>query len=173
MVEIGLIKLNVFDAKDQTLSYDVLLYRWQNIATQQIRYRTCINVPTFDEHIKNIQSDNYKQIYKLTIGELPVGTMHIDKKDMVGIFFLPCLLKRAIRHYRSKNIAVDIDYISSQAFISLYKLHPEITLYYTSVSPRNLLSINALNRHGFELNELIFAMKTKDGKPDQGPWKHE
>ena len=173
MVNVGLVKLDIFDKKDQVFSYEVLQYRWQNIDTQQIAYKTRTTIPTFDEHIKNIQSDNYKQLYKLTIGELTVGTMHIDKKDMVGIFFIPSLLKKAIRFYRNKNIPVDIDYISLQAFIALYKLHPEITLYYASVSPKNTLSINALIRHGFELNELIFAMKTKNGKIDQGPWKHE
>ncbi len=173
MVKVGLVKLDVFDIKDQMFSYDILQYRWQNIDTQQIKYKTSTTIPAFDEHTKNIQSDNYKHLYKLTIGELFVGTMHIDKKDMVGIFFLPSLLKKAFRYYRNKGITVDIDYISLQAFIALYKLHPEITLYYASVSPKNTLSINALIRHGFELNELIFAMKTKDGKINQGPWKHE
>jgi len=173
MARIHLVRLDPTKTADINLTYDILLYRFLNVDKQQIRYRSRKNAPTLQEHIKHLISNDYKGYYKLMLEKKPVGTIHINNEDMVGIFFLPSLLKKAIRECRQNNIDVEVDYISSQAFIELYKLHPDITVYYCSVNPKNKLSINALVRHGFELNELIYTMKTSNGKPDQGPWKHE
>jgi len=173
MASILLKHIDISNEEDIIFTYEVLKYRFANVDKQQINYKSRKDLPSYEEHITQLKANNYKGLYKIMIESYPLGTIHVNQHDEVGIFFLPSLVKNALKNCKKNNIKVDIDYLSLQSFIQLYKHHPEIERYYCSVNPSNHLSIKALERHGFVLNELIYTMKAKNGKIAQGPWSCE
>jgi len=167
MIEVGLVKLDVFDIKDQLLTYDIIEYRWKNADIVNIKYKTSAVKPTFEQHVKHLKSSKYKHLYKILLGEIPIGMFYHDINSTSGTFVPPSLLKKAIKFYRScgKNIVINKENsIALQVYILFYKLHPEITTHYAVVNPNNKLSLQALLDHGYELVGYVLAQETVEGE---------
>lgn len=170
---ITLVKININDENDILFTYEILKYRFANVEKQQIPYKTRVDLPTYQQHEQQIKTNKYKGLYKMVIGTRPVGTIHVNQSDEIGIFFHPTLFKEALKVYKQNN-KIPQDYsFSGRAVMALFKMHPEIKRFYCSVNPNNLLSRNSLEKHGFELIEVVYTMKSMNGKFATGPYANE
>lgn len=157
--------------EDQLFLYEVLKFRWANADTINIKYKHAqTELPTFEQHVRHINSDKYKKIYMVVIGDIRIGMVYIDKHDVNGTFVVPKFLKQALKVYK-KIERVDEKPISAMIHIELFKRHPEITLHYATVNPNNKQSLSSLLENGYEIVELVLAIKTKEGEVTQGKWK--
>lgn len=171
MADVSLKKIDISDSADQLFTYEVIKYRWENAHTVNIKYKTQEHIPSFDDHLKVLFSERYKQIYKIFLAEFLIGMIYIDKNDVNGTFLLPYLLKKAFRELKKRNEPFDIRSITPQTHIQLFKNHPDVTVHFATVNPNNVLSLRALIENGYEHIETVLAMKTEDGEIKQGPWK--
>jgi hypothetical protein len=171
MANVSLKKLDINDSADQLFTYDVIKYRWENASLINIKHKTQKQVPTFDEHLKVLLSDRYKQIYKIFLAEFLIGMIYIDKNNVNGTFLLPPLLKKAFKELKKRNENFDIKSITPQTHIQLFKNHPDVTVHFATVNPNNILSLRALIENGYEHIETVLAIKTENGEVKQGPWK--
>jgi hypothetical protein len=171
MANVSLKKLDTSDSADQLFTYEVIKYRWENASTVNIKYKTQEHIPSYDEHLKVLLSDRYKQIYKIFLAEFPIGMIYIDKNNVNGTFMLPSLLKKAFKELRKRNESFDIRSITPQTHIQLFKNHPDVTVHFATVNPTNVLSLRALTENGYEHIETVLAIKTESGEVKQGPWK--
>lgn len=165
MVKTSLVKLDPAKYDDQVYTYNTLKFRWSKTDLIHVKYKAPENLPTFEEHVKAIQSSKYKAIYKIMLGDLPVGQIHLDNANFTGTFYIPSLFKKALKYYKSKNIKINNLDLTPKIFYDLAKLHPEVDVFYASANPNNTLSVNALQKYGYEPIETIFAMKVKDVYP--------
>lgn len=171
MANVSLKKLDINNSADQLFTYDVIKYRWENASLINIKHKTQEQVPTFDEHLKALSSDRYKQIYKIFLAEFLIGMIYIDKNNVNGTFLLPPLLKKAFKELKKRNENFDIKSITPQTHIQLFKNHPDVTVHFATVNPNNILSLRALIENGYEHIETVLAIKTENGEVKQGPWK--
>jgi len=171
MAKISLKKLKINDPADQKFTYDIIRYRWDNASIINIKYKTQERIPTFEEHIKILLSDRYKQLYKIFLGEFLIGMIYIDKNDVNGTFLLPPLLKTAFKELKKRKDDFDIRTITPQIHIQLFKNHPDVSVHFATVNPNNILSLRALLDNGYEHIETVLAIKTENGEVKQGPWK--
>lgn len=165
MVKASLVLLDNKKVEDQLYSYETLKFRWSKTDLIHIKYKAPKALPTFDEHVKAINSGMYKAIYKIMLGEFPVGQIHLDKNNFTGTFYLPPLFKKALKYFKSKNIKIDPLDLTPKLFYDLAKLHPDVEVFYASANPHNTLSVNALLKYGYEQIETIFAMKVNNILP--------
>lgn len=171
MAQISLHELNVNDPLDQQFTYDIIKYRWSNADIINIKYKTKEDVPTFEEHVSVLRSAKYKKLYKIFLGEFPLGMIYIDANNVNGTFLLPWLVKQAFKELRKRNETFDIRTITPQTHIQLFRKHPDVKIHYATVNPKNTLSLRAMIDNGYEHIESVLAIKTEDGEVIQGPWK--
>ena len=170
---INLVKIDTNNEEDLLFTYEILEYRFANVDKQQIHYKSRTDLPTYQQHTQQIKTSGYKGLYKIMLENMPIGTIHVNKSDEVGIFFLPALLKKAIKTYKQNN-EIPHDYsFSGRAVMALFKMHPEIKRFYCSVNSNNLLSRNSLEKHGFELIEVVYTMESVNGKFATGPYAND
>lgn len=168
---ITLQEANTNNAEDQLFLYEVLKFRWGNANTINIKYKHIqTELPTFEQHILHINSNKYKKIYIITIEDVRIGMVYIDKDNINGTFIVPKFLKQAIKLH-SIDKSEENKSLSAMIHIELFKKHPEVTLHYATVNPNNKHSLNSLLDNGYEITEIILAIQTKDGKVAQGKWK--
>jgi hypothetical protein len=158
--------------EDQNLTYDVIKYRWSKPDIINIKYVTRDEIPSFEEHVKNLKSPSYKKIYKILLNEVFIGVIYLKKDDNIGTFVLPSLLKKALKTFNKKEM--EPHPLSAMIHREVFKDNPDVEVFFAKVNPENMLSVNALMEHGYEPIEITLAIKTKDGKVDQGKWfNHE
>ena len=148
--------------EDQNFLYDILKYRWRNKDVINIKNKTPEERPTFEQHVKNINSNNYKKIYRINFNELTIGSIYTDKNNYTGTFLLPSLIKIAIKKYGKENF--NAEKIGIKAHTLMYEDLPEINVFYHCINPKNTLSLKGASRIGWELTELVFSCKTQNGK---------
>jgi hypothetical protein len=84
---------------------------------------------------------------------------------------LPKDVKKALKTYgKTTELETRPEPMSVVAFKCLIALHPEITLYYATVNPKNTLSRNVMVKGGHEEVEVILTQKTINGKLVGGAW---
>jgi len=167
MVSVCLKPLEPNNKDDQLFTYDIIEYRWRNADIVNIKYKTGAVKPTFEQHVEYLKSSKYKHLYKIFLGEIPIGMFYHDINSTSGTFIPPSLLKKAMKFYRSRGEDIVINKENSvalQVYILFYKLHPEITTHYAVVNPNNKLSLQALLNHGYELVEYVLVQETVDGE---------
>jgi len=170
MIKISLIKIDLENIEDQKFLYEILKFRYSKSNIINVKYKCSSNLPSFEDHVKYITSGKYKIFYKINFGDITIGSVYVDKRDINGTIIIPSKLKKALKKYKDKDLEISKMPISALIHFNLFKLHPEIETHYASVNPNNILSINALIQNGYEHIESIFSMKTKNGKALQGKW---
>lgn len=172
MVYVNLLSVDSQNEEHQKFLYEIIKYRWENHDIVNISYRTNSTTPTFEEHVSALTSSRYKHHYIIKLGDVKIGSAYIDKEDTYGMFFLPKYLKLALKTYGKENTELDTrpEPISVVAFKCMIALHPEITLYYATVNPKNTLSRTVMVRGGHKEVEVILTQKTKNGKLVGGEW---
>jgi hypothetical protein len=164
---VTLLKLNTFKTEDQEFLYEVLKFRWSK-ANINIKYKHSEQLPSFEEHVKYINSGKFKKFYKIHLHEFPIGMIYIDVNNINGTFLLPDLLKKAIKNVDMSDIK---DTLTAKIHSALFKDNPEVELHYATVNPNNTLSLKALLENGYEIVEHTLVFKTKNGLGQQGKWK--
>lgn len=159
MIGLTLQKIDILSEEDITLTYEVLKYRFANVNKQQIMHKSRVNVPTVEEHKLHLNTNKYKAIYKITLNSYPLGTIHLSQHNEIGMFFLPSLIKYALRRCKEKNINIEIDKLAIETFTEFCKIHNDVELYFCSVNPNNHLSIKAIEQAGGTINELVYIVK--------------
>jgi hypothetical protein len=167
---IKLIPADIKNKEDIDFLYEIVKMRWKYKDIINIKYKTKDNIPSYEEHIQFLNSNNYKKIYKVYFYNFLIGMIYIDYKNFNGTFLMPNLLKNAIKNLKNKNIKFDKDDITPQIHIELFKKHPEVTVHYASINPKNKLSLDALLKNGYEQVEIILAFTTENGECTQGKW---
>ena len=157
--------------KDQNFLYDIIKFRWKYKDIVNIKYKTSKDIPSFEEHIKNLKSGKYKGIYKIYLYENLIGMIYIDINNFNGTFLLPDLIKKALINLKQKNIKINKDDITPQIHIELFKKHKDVEVHYASINPENKLSYQSLLKNGYEPIELTLSITTKNGQVTQGKWK--
>jgi hypothetical protein len=167
---ITLKEINLKDIEDQKFLYDIIKFRWKHRDFINIKYKTPDNMPTFEDHVKYLNSGKYKGIYRIHLYEHSIGMIYIDINNFNGTFLLPNLLKKALKDLKQKNIKINKDEIASKSHIELFKRHKDVEIHYASINPKNKLSYESLLRNGYESVELIMTITTKNGITSQGKW---
>jgi len=165
MIAASLVLLDPKKIEDQIYTYDTLKFRWSKTDLIHIKYKAPKEMPSFEEHVKYINSGKYKAIYKIMLENFPVGQIHLDNTNFTGTFLIPSLLKTAIKYFKSKNIFINHLDLTPKLFLDLAKRHTDVEVFYASVNPNSTLSVNALSKYGYEPIETIFAMKFKNSLP--------
>jgi hypothetical protein len=167
---ITLKEINLKDIEDQKFLYDIIKFRWKHRDFINIKYKTPDTMPTFEDHVKYLNSGKYKGIYRIHLYEYSIGMIYIDINNFNGTFLLPNLLKKALKDLKQKNIKINKDEIASKSHIELFKRHKDVEIHYASINPKNKLSYESLLRNGYESVELIMTITTKNGITSQGKW---
>jgi uncharacterized protein YneF (UPF0154 family) len=158
---ISLHELNTLDLNDQIYLYDILKYRWSKSNLINIKFKHSDKVPTFEDHVKHINSGKYKKIYKILLRNKAIGMIYIDIFNVNGTFIIPTLLKKVLKEngpINNKKMS-----LSQATHTELFKKHPEVEVHFATVNPKNLLSISNLLEFGYENIEMVLAIKTKNG----------
>lgn len=170
MIKINLEKIDVLKKDDQEFLYEVLKFRWGKADMINTKYKVSPELPTFEEHLNFIKSNKFKAFYKTKLGDLTIGMISIDNDNVNSTFVMPNLLKNALKHYKNEDLEIRHKPIALLMHTRLYEKHPEVTIHFARVNPKNEHSLKSLIRHGYEEIEIILALKTKNGKIAQGPW---
>jgi hypothetical protein len=171
MVLINLVPVDPQNKEHVDFLYEIIQYRWKNHDIVNIVYRTDRITPTYEEHEAALKSSRYKHHYIIRLGDINIGSTYIDNEDTYGMFFLPKDVKKALKTYgKTTELETRPEPMSVVAFKCLIALHPEITLYYATVNPKNTLSRNVMVKGGHEEVEVILTQKTINGKLVGGAW---
>ena len=114
--------------------------------------------------MKYITSGKFKKIYKINFKDITIGSIYIDINNFNGTFILPKLFLKAVRKYREHFSKMEKCQVSNDVHKQLYALHPDVEHHYAAVNPNNKLSRNALEMIPYELVEVIYVAKTKNGR---------
>jgi len=163
---ITLVKLDTSDKEDQKFLYEILKFRWSKPYIN-IKYKHSNQLPSFEDHVKYINSGKFKKFYKIYLQEYPIGMIYIDINNVNGTFLLPHLLKKAIQNVDIRDVK---DTLTARIHSALFKDNPEVELHYATVNPNNTASLSALLENGYEMVEYTLAFKTKNGLGAQGKW---
>jgi hypothetical protein len=138
--DIKLKSIDVLNETDQKFLYDVVLYRWRFHETVNITYKTPPTPPTYEQHIQYLKKNNYKEIYRICLGEFAVGTVYIDTNNVFSIFILPNLLKLALKE--KKFIKNSNKRLATIVIHKLMKLNSNIKTFYVGINAKNTASLN-------------------------------
>ena len=169
MITASLVLLDTTKLEDQVYTYETLKFRWSKDNLIHIKYKNPKSIPTFEEHLAYINSGKYKAIYKIMLGNFPVGQIHLDSSNFTGTIIMPSLLRIALKYFKTQNIDINPLDLTPKIFYDLYEKHKDVEVFYASVNPTNTLSMNALLKYGYEPIEIIYAMKNVNTiLPDAG-----
>jgi hypothetical protein len=168
---ISLKEINSSSYEDQLFLYEIIKYRWKYKNIINIKNKTNDSQPSFEEHCKNIQSNKYKNIYRINLHNISIGMIYIDINNYNGTFLLPNLLKKAFKILKQNNISFNKKLITPQIHLQLFKKHKDVNFHYASVNPKNKLSLDRLIENGYEPIEIILSIPTKNGNCLRGKWK--
>jgi len=162
---INLVEIDTTDLKDQLFLYEIVKFRFSKSDIINIKYKNSTSLPTFEQHVAYINSGKYKKIYRINFKDVTIGSIYIDKYNVNGTFLLPNLLKEAIKTYREDfRKERDQSDLSITAHIKLFELHPEVEYHYATANPKNIISLTAMQKAGYEITEIVLVRRTKDGK---------
>lgn len=171
MIKISLQEISPLIKENQLFLYDVLKYRWSHSDIINIGYRVRCDLPSFEEHVRHINSGEYKVFYKAFFGNLEIGLIYLNKNDVNSTFILPNLLKKALKKYKNQKKETDFMPLGALIHKKFFENLPEIKTHYARVNPENKLSLRTLIDNGYEIVEYVLAIKTENGKVIQGKWK--
>lgn len=164
---VTLSRLDTLKKEDQEFLYEVLKFRFSNPIVN-IKYKHSEELPSFEEHVKYINSGKIKKFYKIILQDYLIGMIYIDINNVSGTFILPDLLKKAVRNVKTSEIKKTL---SAKIHIALFKDNPEVEFHYANVNPDNKLSMNALLENGYEIVEHVLVFRLKNGIAQHGKWK--
>ena len=153
--------LNIYDAQEYShhlldapeYSYHVL---WdvlgERTPEQSISHK---KMPTYDEHVKFIQSRPYHAWYLvmyLPLGivdqtTIAVGSVYVTRNREIGIFIL--------KRYHGNGYG-------TQALAELRRLHPGRLL--ANVNPLNTASCKFFAKHGAKMIQVTYELEEQNGK---------
>ena len=99
-------------------------------------------MPTYDEHVKFVQSKPYSKWYIIFKSKQKVGSIYLSKNNEIGIFLS--------KKFQGKNIG---DF----ALNDLIKKNPR-KLFLANVNPKNKKSIQFFKNYGFKLIQYTFEL---------------
>lgn len=134
--------LDFYSTKEYQFLYGLLEERrpWQNISHKKM--------PTFEEHIKFVDSKPYKHWYliKRDLSNEYIGAVYISKQDEIGLFLLD-----KHQHKGFGKIVLD----------GLYIIHSDIGIFYANIAPLNSASMSFFCNNGFVHHRTILSEDQK------------
>jgi hypothetical protein len=167
-VKVNLIDIDIKNIEDQIFLYDILKYRWSK---PNINISNNI-IPTFEEHLCNLNVGKYKKHYRVNIGDLSIGSVYLDNTNTWGIVIVPKMIKNALKFYgiTKTELYKNKQHLSYIIFKNLVYLNPKVTNFYAKINAKNNLSINAFLNAGYQPTQIIFEVKSENGKIIGGNW---
>ena len=130
------LKLLPINEKDYEFLYELLSER------KQITFISHKKMPTYEEHVKFIESEPYSKWYIIQIDDKKIGSIYLTKENEIGIF-----LKESIQ--RSG--------IGSNALNKLIDINPGLR-YLANINPKNEKSIEFFKKSGFKLIQYTYEL---------------
>tara|TARA_Y100001936_G_scaffold34250_1_gene32287 strand:+ start:5070 stop:5486 length:417 start_codon:yes stop_codon:yes gene_type:complete len=126
--------LQNIDEKDYEFLFNLLKNRKPNVSISHKK------MPTYEEHVKFIESKPYHQWYIIFLNGEKVGSAYLSKNDEIGISL--------VENIQGKNIG-------SEVLDLVIKKNPR-TRYLANINPNNLYSKKFFEKNGFELIQHTF-----------------
>ena len=130
------LKLLPINEKDYEFLYELLSER------KQITFISHKKMPTYEEHVKFIESEPYSKWYIIQIDDKKIGSIYLTKENEIGIF-----LKESIQ--RSG--------IGSNALNKLIDINPGLR-YLANINPKNEKTIEFFKKSGFKLIQYTYEL---------------
>lgn len=160
------IKLYPIDAnleEDIMLTYRVLEERYKSPVIN-IKHRIFPKLPTLNQHKAVLKSTKYKAYYKILLFGVAIGVIYVDTHNILGLFFLNVEIKKVFKEQKIKKLS-RLYSLCEYVCREMFKLHPDITVHYALINPKNSFSRLGLQRGGFEEIGILYAIETKNGFP--------
>ncbi len=123
------LKLLPINEKDYEFLYELLSER------KQITFISHKKMPTYEEHVKFIESEPYSKWYIIQIDDKKIGSIYLTKENEIGIFLKESIQRRGI---------------GSNALNELIDINPGLR-YLANINPKNEKSIKFFKKSGFKL----------------------
>ena len=105
-------------------------------------------MPTYDEHVKFIQSKPYSKWYIIFFNNKKVGSIYLSHHDEIGIF-----LQKEFQHSGIGKLSIDL----------LMKKNPR-SRYLANVNPKNSRSKQFFKKNGFSLIQYTYEFTANEIK---------
>mgnify|MGYP004005194597 FL=1 len=130
------IKLGIVSKSDYRFLFTLLQERdpRANISHKQM--------PTYDEHVKFLQSKPYSKWYIIFFNNKKVGSIYLSNQDEIGIF-----LQKEFQHSGIGKLSMDL----------LMKKNPR-SRYLANVNPKNSKSKQFFKKNGFSLIQHTYEL---------------
>jgi len=99
-------------------------------------------MPTYDEHVRFVDSKPYSKWYVILLGNQKIGSIYLSKQDEIGIF-----LKHTIRGLGIGKIALSL----------LIAKNPR-DHYLANINPKNKKSIQFFKKQNFKLIQHTYEL---------------
>ena len=109
------LKLLPINEKDYEFLYELLSER------KQITFISHKKMPTYEEHVKFIESEPYSKWYIIQIDDKKIGSIYLTKENEIGIFLKEPIQRRGI---------------GSNALNELIDINPGLR-YLANINPKN------------------------------------
>ena len=96
------LKLLPINEKDYEFLYELLSER------KQITFISHKKMPTYEEHVKFIESEPYSKWYIIQIDDKKIGSIYLTKENEIGIFLKESIQRRGIGS-NALNELIDIN----------------------------------------------------------------
>ena len=130
------LKLLPINEKDYEFLYKLLLER------KQITFISHKKMPTYEEHVKFIESEPYSKWYIIQIDDKKIGSIYLTKENEIGIFLKEDIQRRGI---------------GSNALNELININPGLR-YLANINPKNDKSIEFFKKSGFKLIQYTYEL---------------
>ena len=130
------LKLLPINEKDYEFLYKLLLER------KQITFISHKKMPTYEEHVKFIESKPYSKWYIIQINDNKIGSIYLTKENEIGIFLKEDIQRRGI---------------GSNALNELININPGLR-YLANINPKNEKSIEFFKKSGFNLIQYTYEL---------------
>ena len=130
------LKLLPINEKDYEFLYELLSER------KQITFISHKKMPTYEEHVKFIESEPYSKWYIIQIDDKKIGSIYLTKENEIGIFLKESLQRSGI---------------GSNALNKLIDINPGLR-YLANINPKNEKSIKFFKKSGFKLIQYTYEL---------------
>ena len=126
----------IIEETDYKFLYELLLQRKKivNISHKKM--------PTYEEHVKFIESEPYSKWYIIQIDDKKIGSIYLTKENEIGIFLKESIQRRGI---------------GSNALNELIDINPGLR-YLANINPKNEKSIEFFKKSGFKLIQYTYEL---------------
>ena len=126
----------IIEETDYKFLYELLLQRKKivNISHKKM--------PTYEEHVKFIESEPYSKWYIIQIDDKKIGSIYLTKENEIGIFLKESIQRRGI---------------GSNALNELININPGLR-YLANINPKNEKSIEFFKKSGFKLIQYTYEL---------------